>query len=146
MIYEQFIVEGKNTVVRDGTLRDLDHYIAIAKSRFPVHSIFSLTKKEIKEYLSTRQMIVAERQKKIIGGNVIVVKSSSASHGVFRYNHLAVSKPFEKMGAGSALMRASDNYVLAIMKLNGLRTAKIELYMSENEKKAPSFFNNSESH
>lgn len=151
MKYQTLETSSGNVLIKDAEDSELNELIGVYKSVFKLHNIFQKTDEDILEYLKEAHkknlkegggFIVAKLKEKTIGGILVRKKGCDleGKHSLWIYNHLGLLKDCFKMGIGSALMRAADKKIKNLIKEGIIKTAKIEIGVSEEEHKDLSFF------
>ncbi len=138
-------------VIKDAQESDLKELAALYKSTFKKHNIFCKSDKEIISYLKEKQssekkngggFVVAKSGSKIIGGILLKKETEDpkGKHVLWKYNHLAVSPSFKGKGIGKAIINAAEDKIRQMIKSKKIRTSKIEVGVSENEKESIRFY------
>lgn len=151
MEYQRLETKSGTVIIKDGEESELRDLIDIYKSVFKKHNIFQRTDEEILEYLKESHRenagvgggyIVAKLGDKTIGGILVRKKDEDLErkHAIWIYNHVAVSPDYPGLGIGTNLMSAAEQKIKGLIKKGKIKTAKVELGVSENEKKALDFF------
>lgn len=151
MQYQQLKNKRGIVVIRGATEADLPRLLPIYTSSFKTHNIFQRTTAEILQYLKeTHQKnavvgggyLVAVSGNKVVGG-VLVRKEGEdvvGKHTIWKYNHLAVDAKYAGVGIGTALLQSADQKVRTLITSGKIKTAKVELGVSVNEKALLPFY------
>ena len=151
MEYQKFETKSGIIVVKDAEEYELVVLIDVYKKAFNKHNIFQKPYEEVLEYLKTvhrknRELgggfIVARLEEKTIGG-LLVKKNDQdidGKHSTWKYNHMVVAHDYKKMNIGTALMNAADQKIKQLIQGKIIKTAKVEVSVSENEKDSLAFF------
>ena len=151
MEYQKLETKSGTVIIKDAEESELKDFISIYKSVFKKHNIFQKTDEEIFAYLKESNeknssigggYIVAKLRDKTIGGILVRKKGEDLErkHVLWIYNHVAVSSDYPGLGIGTNLMNAAEQKIKGLIKEGKIKTAKVELGVSENEKKALDFF------
>lgn len=151
MEYQKLETGSGTIIIKDAEDPELEGLIDVYRSVFKKHIIFEKAPEEILEYLKKSHKknegvgggyIIAKLGDKIIGGILVRKKGGGleTNHTLWIYNHVALLTDYSKLRIGSALINAADKKIKELIKQGRIKTAKIELGVSENEKDALNFF------
>lgn len=151
MKYQQLKTTRGTVIIRDATAADLPRLIPIYTSSFRKHNIFQKTAREILRYLKETHQnnarvgggyLVAASGSRVVGGMLVRKEGEDlvGKHTIWKYNHLAVEKPYAGLGIGTALLQSADQKVRTLITSGKIKTAKIELGVSINEKTLLPFY------
>ena len=132
--------------IKQANKEDLQELIPIYKEAFTKHNIFQKSEEEILDYLEDHNqkntILVAKIEEKVVGGILLRKMSEdlNGKHFVWKYNHIAVSKEYQKQGIGSALINAADEKIKEAISEKLFDTAKIEISIAESEKTTINFY------
>lgn len=142
---------SEHLILREPKISELKELVPVYQEAFTKHHIFRREPKEILKYLeycfekqakSEGGFIVAILNKKIVGG-ILVKREAEDLHGhhtLWKFNHLGVAKNIRGKGIGVALMKAAEDKIRKMITDQKIKTAKIEINVSENEKSIISFY------
>lgn len=151
MKYQQLKTKRGIVIIRDAIGADLSRLIPIYTSSFRKHNIFQRTTTKILQYLKeTHQKnalvgggyLVAASGSRVVGGMLVRKEGEDllGKHVVWKYNHLAVERPYAGLGIGTALLQSADKKVRTLITSGKIKTAKVELGVSINEKALLPFY------
>lgn len=126
-------------LIKKAKEEDLPALVDIYTSAFERHNIFERSAEEVMQYLRTLNGdILIAVEGGVIGGVVLKRKDKdrTASHTVWKFNHLAVKKDYQGKGVAKKLLVSAENEIREKINEGRFKTAKIEVSVSENEESA----------
>lgn len=141
----------ENLLISNAKQSDFSQLVALYKTVFKKHNIFLKPNSDVKNYLIKLHksnsriglgLLVATIEDKVVGALLLKKKEfdSAGKHLVVKYNHFAVLPEYKGQGIGTYLIRIADQKIKDLIKKGKIKTAKIEVSVSENEKEALDFY------
>lgn len=151
MEYQRLEIKDGDIIIRDAKISDLKGLVNVYPSSFKKHTIFQRTPKEILKYLKDSHRknvklgggyIVAKLNNKVIGGILVRKKGEDKDrkHTLWIYNHIAVLTEHSRQRIGTALMNSAEQKIKILIKKGKIRSAKVEVGISENERDTLRFY------
>ena len=129
-------------IFQKAQLHDLRQLAQLYKKTFKKHNIFTKPEPEVLKYLEKNidNLMIGKEHGKIIAGALISFDKNGQGHSLWRLKHLAIVKDKQGSDIGSKIVKAMDEMIAGMIKGNEIKSAKIEVHVSENEKKALPFY------
>ncbi len=151
MIYSKLKTKHGTVVIKDGSEQDFMDLVGVYRDAFKKHNIFQKSHDEIIQYLKKKRIEVKKKSgsfiaarigKKCVGAAFVMLEEidSGATHSRWKLRHAAVMAGYQRMGIGRKLMEAADTRIYDCIKSKHLKTAKVEVSISEGEKESIGFY------
>ncbi|MFC1697433.1 GNAT family N-acetyltransferase [Nanoarchaeota archaeon] len=138
------------TEIKKLNKEQLKELIPIYKETFKVHNIFEQEDNKILEYLeytlekTTKNdgcIFGAIVDNKIVGALILSkFQTGKDNHSLWKFRHVAIKEDQQGKGVGSLLIAEAEKELQNLIQNNKIKTAKIEITVSENEVRAVEFY------